>query len=184
MKLRCLDHFRKPADDTGTAAGWRNPIKIGAAEICGTGNPAPVLHFGSVFRQPRMFPNIVAMPMPTPEHLYCIEKWAIRPGIVCRELRARTSADDGGGGGGLVFGEEAGLAWEVSFFDDGDGDVGGGAGVFGRWSETTMYRRVGTISLLDVLAIIRSHLPSIQPQPSIMSSLAKCNSPPPHSPRI
>ena len=114
MKVQCLDHFRKQADDPRTAIGWRNLIKNDAMEICGTGDPAPILHFGSVFRQPRMFPNVVAMPMPTPEHLYCIEKWSIRPGIVCDEVRARTSAD-GSGGGGLVFGEEAGLAWGVSF---------------------------------------------------------------------
>jgi hypothetical protein len=63
-----------------------------------------------------MFPNMVAMPMPVPEHLCCIEKWAIRPGTVCDELRARTS-DDIGGGAGLVYGEEAGLVWEVSFKD-------------------------------------------------------------------
>ena len=114
MKVQCLDHFRKQADDPRTAIGWRNLIKNDAMEICGTGDPAPILHFGSVFRQPRMFPNVVAMPMPTPEPPYCIEKWSIRPGIVCDEVRARTSAD-GSGGGGLVFGEEAGLAWEVSF---------------------------------------------------------------------
>jgi len=92
MKVQCLDHFRRHADDPRTTAiGSRDPTKNDATEICG-----------------------MAMPMPTPEHLYCVEKWSIRPGIVCDEVRARTSAD-GSGGGGLVFGEEAGLAWEVSF---------------------------------------------------------------------
>lgn len=51
-----------------------------------------------------MFPNIIAMPMPVGEHLYCFEVW-IRHKKLCSKLK------------GLEFGEE-GVAWEVSQEDD------------------------------------------------------------------
>jgi len=51
---------------------------------------APVLQFGSVFRDINLYyPNMVPMPMPEPHHLYCFSKW-ITSGErkrVCNELR-------------------------------------------------------------------------------------------------
>ena len=52
---------------------------------------APVLQFGSVFRDTELYyPNMIPMPMPEPHHLYCFSKW-IASGDerkrVCNELR-------------------------------------------------------------------------------------------------
>jgi hypothetical protein len=74
-----------------------------------------------------MFPNMIGMPMPSPEHLYCLENWAIRHGI-CSQLRARTESDVKGG---MVYGDEAGLVWEVSL----------------AVSRIERYRRFGQVSL-------------------------------------
>ena len=48
---------------------------------------APVLQFGSVFRDIDFYSNMIAMPMPEPHHLYCFSKW-IASGMkrVCNEL--------------------------------------------------------------------------------------------------
>ena len=108
VKNQCLDHFR----GKGKKQTWRDLMASKAKATCGDGNPAPILHFGSVFRQPHMFPNMIGMPMPSPEHLYCMEKWVIHQ-IVCKELRVHSAADDRGR---LVYGEELGLTWEVSLF--------------------------------------------------------------------
>lgn len=108
VKVQCLDHFR----GKGRKQTWRDLIASKAKATCGDGNPAPILHFGSFFRQPHMFPNMIGMPMPSPEHLYCMEKWVIHR-IVCKDLRSHSAADDRGR---LVYGEELGLTWEVSLF--------------------------------------------------------------------
>ncbi|KAL3827149.1 hypothetical protein ACHAXA_006704 [Cyclostephanos tholiformis] len=100
VRVECLDHFREQRGND-----WINGK---SKATCGDGNPAPILHFGSVFRQPHMFPNMIGMPMPAPEHLYCLEKWVIHR-EVCPELRARSASDVDGE---LVYGEEVGLAWE------------------------------------------------------------------------
>ena len=36
---------------------------------------APVLHFGSVFRDEELFSNLVAMPVPYGPHVGCMAKW-------------------------------------------------------------------------------------------------------------
>jgi len=48
---------------------------------------APILHFGSVFRHPLMFPSIIAMPMPSSHHLLCFKTWTTS-NTVCEQLRA------------------------------------------------------------------------------------------------
>jgi len=49
---------------------------------------APVLQFGSVFRDTNLYPNMIGMPMPEPHHLYCFSKWvASSKKTVCNELR-------------------------------------------------------------------------------------------------
>ena len=68
---------------------------------------APVLMFGSSFRDTNVYKNMVAMPMPLPGlHLDCFVQWAQSDGKqLCKGLR-------------LVFGEEKELQWDsliVSF---------------------------------------------------------------------
>ena len=52
---------------------------------------APILQFGSVFRDTNLYyPNMIPMPMPEPHHLYCFSKWVASGGDrkrVCNELR-------------------------------------------------------------------------------------------------
>ena len=49
---------------------------------------APVLMFGSAFRDPNMYTTMIAMPMPQREHLYCFENWVEVGGrYACKELR-------------------------------------------------------------------------------------------------
>lgn len=99
-----------------------------------------MLMFGSAFRNPEMYPNMIPMPMPSPQHLDCFTHWIDR-GSVCEFWRARTKLvesdledvsgddddddDDGGDKDGdgkgsegdvkdgrLIFGEEFGLHWD------------------------------------------------------------------------
>mmetsp|Transcript_26905 Transcript_26905/g.57690 ORF Transcript_26905/g.57690 Transcript_26905/m.57690 type:complete len:599 (-) Transcript_26905:75-1871(-) len=62
---------------------------------------APVLMFGSAFRDPNMYSNMMAMPMPEDHHLNCFVQWA-EHGHVCKALSASN----------LAFGEEYGLEWD------------------------------------------------------------------------
>ncbi|KAL7533651.1 hypothetical protein ACHAWF_004574 [Thalassiosira exigua] len=68
----------------------------------GSEGGAPVLMFGSAFRDPQVYPNLVAMPMPEARHLGCLVEWAEK-GKVCGEWRAY--AGDGGD-------ERAGAEWD------------------------------------------------------------------------
>ncbi|KAL7551518.1 hypothetical protein ACHAWF_014704, partial [Thalassiosira exigua] len=60
---------------------------------------APVLMFGSAFRDPRVYPTMVAMPMPVPSHLECFMTW-MEEEEVCPNWNEQ-----------LAFGEE-GRRWE------------------------------------------------------------------------
>mmetsp|Transcript_4 Transcript_4/g.7 ORF Transcript_4/g.7 Transcript_4/m.7 type:complete len:582 (+) Transcript_4:89-1834(+) len=71
---------------------------------------APVLTFGSVFRDPKVYTNMVAMPVPERHHLGCFVEW-LEQQSVCPELRAATTSKSKDGGS-LVFGKEFGLEWE------------------------------------------------------------------------
>ena len=64
---------------------------------------APVLMFGSAFRDPGMYSNMMAMPMPEPHHLFCFTEWLVN-GRVCKEMREMK--------GQLVFGKEDGQEWQ------------------------------------------------------------------------
>lgn len=91
------------------------------------GGVAPVLMFGSAFRNGEVYPNMMPMPMPTPQHLDCFTHW-IDAGTVCKFWRERThfaSSDlevkEGGDAGAnrrhgsdgkLIFGEGLGLQWD------------------------------------------------------------------------
>ena len=106
VKLTCLDHFRKESNNPLTPPGWRKLLQ----NSC-NGYIAPVLHFGSVFRERyNPFPNMIAMPMPEPRHLPCFVHWTDYKNI-CHHLRPALSDR---GMTELVYGEESGVEWEVS----------------------------------------------------------------------
>jgi len=97
----CIDHFSRQQQTTHNQ-------KV-AQRLCSHQNTiAPILHFGSVFRHDSMFPNMIAMPMPVPHHLYCFEMWATH-GVVCNKMRAKGESKRAE----LVFGDGLGLKWEV-----------------------------------------------------------------------
>ena len=68
---------------------------------------APVFEFGSAFRDPNMYPNMIPMAMPEYHHLHCYQEWVVR-GTVCKWLKAAEK----GGNGELVFGDEKDLEWK------------------------------------------------------------------------
>lgn len=72
-----------------------------------TDGVAPVLEFGSAFRDSSLYPNMVAMPMPERHHLVCFEEW-VASGTVCKKLKPAEK----GGNGELVFGDEKGLKYD------------------------------------------------------------------------
>ena len=72
---------------------------------------APVLMFGSAFRDYNMYPNMIAMPMPHSHHLGCFLQWVYDQRRVCDELQS----------GSLHFGEE--YDNNNGFMED-DGDGG------------------------------------------------------------
>ena len=74
---------------------------------CDADITAPILHFGSVFRNQEMFPSMIGMPMPESHHLDCFEQWA-KHGTVCDRLRPRTADSSGK----LIFGPEFGLQYD------------------------------------------------------------------------
>lgn len=68
---------------------------------------APVFEFGSAFRDPNMYPNMIPMAMPAHHHLPCYQEWVVS-GTVCKKLKAAEK----GGNGELVFGDEEDLEWK------------------------------------------------------------------------
>jgi len=75
---------------------------------------APVLMFGSVFREETVYPNMVAMPMPG-THLQCFVVWS-QFQRVCggfRTMRGKGPNSGWHGHGQLVFGEEFSLDWDA-----------------------------------------------------------------------
>jgi hypothetical protein len=79
---------------------------------------APVLMFGSAFRDTGIYRNILAMLMPVDRHLTCLVEWVMYKGKrVCNALLASRSFSNGL----LVFGDEYGLKWADEEGDDDDG---------------------------------------------------------------
>mmetsp|Transcript_32904 Transcript_32904/g.55942 ORF Transcript_32904/g.55942 Transcript_32904/m.55942 type:complete len:576 (-) Transcript_32904:221-1948(-) len=75
------------------------------AKLPYTSGKAPTLMFGSAFRDTSLYPNMIAMPMPTPLHLQCFGQWAKNDGTeVCKLLQSST-------GEGVVFFDDLGLKW-------------------------------------------------------------------------
>ena len=85
-----------------------------ANKIPHTNGVAPVLMFGSTFRDMNIYPNMVAMPMPPPEHMGCFVHWVQNNGNghVCKQWMPGTPDASSNGGGTLVFGEEYGLEYD------------------------------------------------------------------------
>lgn len=65
---------------------------------------APVLMFGSAFRDGAVYPNMIPMPMPNSHHLDCFMHF-VDFGETCMEMRDGPDGD-------LVFGERFHLQWE------------------------------------------------------------------------
>ena len=67
-------------------------------KISHTNGVAPLLMFGSVFRDTDMYPSMIAMPMPDSEHLDCFASWATWSNTdnprVCRELTSLVSLSE------------------------------------------------------------------------------------------
>lgn len=56
---------------SGVATGHERQLvqEKAVGDNCVGNNAAPILHFGSTFRQSAVFPNMISMPMPEPHHL-------------------------------------------------------------------------------------------------------------------
>ena len=82
--------FTKDQDELVIPIGSGDYPQINKFKLPHTEGIAPVLQFGSVFRDTELYyPNMIPMPMPEPHHLYCFSKW-IASGErkrVCNELR-------------------------------------------------------------------------------------------------
>ena len=81
-----------------------------------TQDETPMLNFGSTFRNlDNVLPNMIAMPT-TSHHLSCFSTWAYNLNTEGAKLRTCSSFAAAGhkdSKGSLVFGEEAGLKFEV-----------------------------------------------------------------------
>jgi len=80
-----------------------------------TQDETPMLNFGSTFRNlDNVLPNMIALPTPS-HHLSCFSTWAYNHNIegatqrLCPSFNAAGHKDRGS----LIFGEEAGLKFEV-----------------------------------------------------------------------
>ncbi|KAL7529468.1 hypothetical protein ACHAXR_002982, partial [Thalassiosira sp. AJA248-18] len=108
VNTQCLDYFRNESNTPLTPQGWQDLL----GNDCQY-NAAPILNFGSVFRQPEIFPSMIAMPMPDSLNLPCFETWAAR-GEVCNNLRPVGHDSTAG----LAFGEELGLHWALYLYKE------------------------------------------------------------------
>ena len=82
VRIECLEHYRKQYNLTETP-DWYNQF-IANGESCNN-FLAPILHFGSVFRNKEIFPNMIGMPPPEIHHLPCFADWATEQDI-CWQL--------------------------------------------------------------------------------------------------
>lgn len=73
---------------------------------------APILHFGSAFRDGSILPSLVTMPPPQRIHLRCMSEWQMNHEI-CEFLLPKSTKKEGGETRGIVFSEHVNdLAWE------------------------------------------------------------------------
>lgn len=92
------ERFTASSPEFAMAISSGDNAQVHLSKIPHSGGVAPVLHFGSVFSDETLFPNLIAMPMPG-LHLDCFTEW-VDFGRVCGNLRD------------LAFGEELGLEWD------------------------------------------------------------------------
>mmetsp|Transcript_26906 Transcript_26906/g.57694 ORF Transcript_26906/g.57694 Transcript_26906/m.57694 type:complete len:601 (-) Transcript_26906:68-1870(-) len=103
------ERFTSSSPEFVLAMGSGDYPHVRSSKLPYTEGVAPMLMFGSAFRDPDIFPNMMAMPMPHSHHLSCFVEW-VQLGRVCKELRA--SSRSVGEKGTMVFGEEYGLEWD------------------------------------------------------------------------
>ena len=101
------ERFTPNSPELALAIGSGDYPQVKLAKLPISNGVAPVLMFGSAFRDTNMYPNMIPMPMPEKGHMLCFEEWVVQ-GKVCRKLKAATN----GGVGELVFGEDEGLEWD------------------------------------------------------------------------
>jgi len=101
------DRFTPASDEFAVAISSGDYPHVSLSKMPHAGGVAPVLHFGSIFRDESLYPNLIAMPMPG-MHVKCFAQWADK-GTVCGGLRPMHGIP---ANGELAFGEELGLEWD------------------------------------------------------------------------
>ncbi|KAL9188267.1 hypothetical protein ACHAXT_006645 [Thalassiosira profunda] len=79
---------------------------------------APILHFGSGFRDPTILPSLVMMPPPPRMHLRCMAEWQVNH-EVCEFLLPKRMIEEGVETRGMVFGEHINYNAREKKGDDG-----------------------------------------------------------------
>mmetsp|Transcript_5385 Transcript_5385/g.11744 ORF Transcript_5385/g.11744 Transcript_5385/m.11744 type:complete len:577 (+) Transcript_5385:304-2034(+) len=108
LRLQFPGRFKHGSKEFAVAISSGDYPHVHLNKIPHVGGKAPVLHFGSIFRDERLYPNMVAMPMPG-LHIDCFTEWAHHK-YVCMALRPLTGTPSPDGE--LAFGEELGLEWD------------------------------------------------------------------------
>lgn len=108
LRLQFPDRFKHGSEEFAVAISSGDYPHVHLNKIPHAGGKAPVLHFGSIFRDETLYPNLVAMPMPG-LHIDCFTEWAHHKDV-CMALRPLTGAPYPDGE--LAFGEELGLEWD------------------------------------------------------------------------
>jgi len=93
------ERFTKDSDELVIPIGSGDYPHVMKDKLPYTDGVAPLLQFGSVFRDTSVYPNMIAMPMPT--HMKCFKQWA-EIDIVCDMLTSKH----------LVFSQEDGLEFD------------------------------------------------------------------------
>jgi hypothetical protein len=93
------ERFTKESDELVISIGSGDYPHVMKDKLPYTDGIAPLLMFGSVFRQSSVYPNMIAGPLPT--HMKCFKQWADN-GSVCDMLTSKH----------LVFSQEDGLEFD------------------------------------------------------------------------
>ena len=93
------ERFTKDSDELVIPIGSGDYPHVMKDKLPHTDGIAPLLMFGSVFRDTSVYPNMIAGPLPT--HMKCFKQWA-ENGSVCDMLTSKH----------LVFGQENGLEFD------------------------------------------------------------------------
>ena len=96
------DRFTKESDELVIPIGSGDYPHVHSNELPHNNGVAPLLFFGSVFRDPTIYTNMIPMPLPT--HVSCWKEWAEKD-KVCGMLKSKKIHPSHS----LVFGDEYGL---------------------------------------------------------------------------